>query len=134
MINPKARPCEEASILSTRAAGNCPDSAKPWVLVATILASSIAYIDESVVNVALPAMETDLATSVVVVQWLVNAYTLCLSAFLLPGALPAIFSAVAAYSSSASRSSRPRHLRAGCRPTSPSSFWPARFKASGRRC
>lgn len=67
MINPKARPCEEASILSTRASGNCPDSAKPWVLVATILASSIAYIDKSVVNVALPAMETDLATSVVVI-------------------------------------------------------------------
>ena len=64
MINPKARPCEEAAILSTRAAGNCAASAKPWVLVATILASSIAYIDESVVNVALPAMETDLATSV----------------------------------------------------------------------
>ena len=55
------------------------------MLVATILASSIAYIDEFVVNVALPAMETDLATSVVVVQWLVNAYTLCLSAFLLTG-------------------------------------------------
>ena len=55
------------------------------MLVATILASSIAYIDESVVNVALPAMETDLATSVVVIQWLVNAYTLCLSAFLLTG-------------------------------------------------
>ena len=51
----------------------------------TILASSIAYIDESVVNVALPAIETDLATSVVVIQWLVNAYTLCLSAFLLTG-------------------------------------------------
>ena len=67
MINPKARPCEEAAIRSTRPAGNCADSAKPWVLVATILASSIAYIDESVVNVALPAMETDLATSVVVI-------------------------------------------------------------------
>lgn len=37
-------------------AGNCADNAKPWVLVATNLASSIAYIDESVVNVALPAM------------------------------------------------------------------------------
>ena len=45
----------------------------------------LAYIDKSVVNVALPAMETDLATSVVVIQWLVNAYTLCLSAFLLTG-------------------------------------------------
>jgi hypothetical protein len=60
MINPKARPCEEAAILSTRPAGNCADSANPWVLVATILASSIAYIDESGVNVALPPMETDL--------------------------------------------------------------------------
>jgi EmrB/QacA subfamily drug resistance transporter len=85
MSNLRARPCEEAAILAIRPAGNCADSAKPWVLVATILASSIAYIDESVVNVALPAMETDLATSVVVIQWLVNAYTLCLSAFLLTG-------------------------------------------------
>jgi EmrB/QacA subfamily drug resistance transporter len=54
-------------------------------LLAAILASSISFIDESVVNVALPAIETDLATSVVVVQWIVNAYTLCLSAFLLIG-------------------------------------------------
>jgi EmrB/QacA subfamily drug resistance transporter len=79
------RPCDEAAIESTRAAGNCASSAKPWVLAVTILASSIAYIDESVVNVALPAIETDLKTSVVVIQWLVNAYTLCLSAFVLTG-------------------------------------------------
>jgi EmrB/QacA subfamily drug resistance transporter len=79
------RPCDEAAIESTRAAGDCAASAKPWVLVVTILASSIAYIDESVVNVALPAIETDLSVPVVVIQWLVNAYTLCLSAFLLTG-------------------------------------------------
>src|SRR5262245_50875148 len=85
MISARARPCDEATIKSTLAARNCTDRAKPWVLLTTILASSIAYIDESVVNVALPAMETDLATSVVVIQWLVNAYTLCLSAFLLTG-------------------------------------------------
>src|SRR5271169_4741822 len=85
MINPKARPCDEAKIQSIPAARNCGASAKPWVLVAAILGSSIAYVDESVVNVALPAIETDLATSVVVIQWLVNAYTLCLSAFLLAG-------------------------------------------------
>jgi EmrB/QacA subfamily drug resistance transporter len=78
-------PCDEAAIRSTRAARDCAASAKPWVLVATILASSIAYIDESVVNVALPAIETELQTSVAVIQWLVNAYTLCLSAFLLTG-------------------------------------------------
>ena len=41
--------------------------------------------DKSVVNVALPAIETDLATTVVVIQWIVNAYTLSLSAFLLVG-------------------------------------------------
>ncbi len=70
---------------STRVAGVCPASVKPWVLAVTILASSIAYIDESVVNVALPAIETDLKTSVEVIQWLVNAYTLCLSAFVLTG-------------------------------------------------
>jgi EmrB/QacA subfamily drug resistance transporter len=85
MINPKARPCDEATIQSTRVTRNYASSAKPWVLVAAILASSIAYIDESVVNIALPAIETDLAASVVVIQWLVNAYTLCLSAFLLTG-------------------------------------------------
>jgi EmrB/QacA subfamily drug resistance transporter len=55
------------------------------VLVATILASSIANIDESVINVALPAIETDLATTIVTIQWLVNAYMLCLSALLLVG-------------------------------------------------
>jgi EmrB/QacA subfamily drug resistance transporter len=62
-----------------------PADVRVWVLLAAILASSIAYIDESIVNVALPAIETDLVTSAVVVQWLVNAYTLCLSAFLLVG-------------------------------------------------
>jgi len=45
----------------------------------------MAYIDESVVNVALPAIETDLGTSVVVIQWLVNAYTLSLAALVLIG-------------------------------------------------
>jgi EmrB/QacA subfamily drug resistance transporter len=85
MFASRARPCEEATIRSTSAAGTGALTVKPWVLLATILASSMAYIDESVVNVALPAIETDLAVSVVVIQWLVNAYTLCLSAFLLTG-------------------------------------------------
>jgi EmrB/QacA subfamily drug resistance transporter len=85
VINPKAAPCDEGAIRSIAAAGNCTESAKPWVLAAAILASTIAYIDESVVNVALPTIEKDLATSAVVIQWLVNAYTLCLAALLLIG-------------------------------------------------
>src|SRR5271156_1109724 len=77
MFASRARPCEEATIRSTSTARTGAVTAKPWVLLATILASSMAYIDESVVNVALPAIETDLAVSVAVIQWLVNAYTLC---------------------------------------------------------
>ncbi len=85
MINPKARPCDEAAIRSVSPAPECVASKKSWVLVATILASTIAYIDESVVNVALPAIESDLGTSVVVIQWLVNAYMLCVAALILIG-------------------------------------------------
>jgi EmrB/QacA subfamily drug resistance transporter len=85
MMSSRSRPCDEATIRTTAATGDCPAAAKPWVLLVAILASSISYIDESVVNVALPTIETDLGASVVVVQWLVNAYTLSLSAFLLVG-------------------------------------------------
>src|ERR1700758_1895115 len=85
MVSPRSRPCDEAAIRATLATRDCAAAAKPWVLAVAILGSSISYVDESVVNVALPAIETDLGTSVVVVQWLVNAYTLSLSAFLLIG-------------------------------------------------
>ena len=85
MINLKAGPCNEAAIKSTRVDPDCASSAKPWVLLAAVLGSSIAFVDKSVVNIALPSIENDLAISVVVIQWLVNAYTLCLSAFLLAG-------------------------------------------------
>jgi EmrB/QacA subfamily drug resistance transporter len=85
MSSLRTRPCEEGIIKSTSLAVNRQPDAKPWVLLAAILASSIANIDESIVNVALPAIETDLVTSAIVVQWLVNAYTLCLSALLLVG-------------------------------------------------
>ena len=85
MITAKTAPCDDGAIRATAAAGNCAPGAKPWVLVCTILASAIAYIDESVVNVALPAIERNLATSVAIIQWLVNAYTLCLAALVLVG-------------------------------------------------
>ena len=71
MFASRARPCKEVTIQATSTALAGAATAKPWVLIATILASSMAYIDESVVNVALPAIETDLAVSVVVIQWIV---------------------------------------------------------------
>ncbi len=85
MINPRARPCDEQIIQSARGGVDCAARQRRWILVATILASVIAYIDESVVNIALPAIAKDLAVSVAAIQWVVNAYTLCLSAFLLIG-------------------------------------------------
>ncbi len=85
MPNPKPRPCDEAVIRTTGATAGCAESAKPWVLAVTIMASTISYIDESVVNVALPTIEADLHTSAAVVQWLVNAYMLSLTALVLVG-------------------------------------------------
>ncbi|TMJ28076.1 MAG: MFS transporter, partial [Alphaproteobacteria bacterium] len=63
----------------------CADQAKPWVLAATILGSSMAFIDGSVVNVALPAIQSDLNVSVQGAQWVVNGYMLMLGALILVG-------------------------------------------------
>ena len=54
-------------------------------LVASILASSLSFVDGSVVNVALPAIGADLRAQASGLQWIVNAYLLPLSALLLLG-------------------------------------------------
>src|SRR5580698_1216234 len=56
-----------------------------WILPATILGSSLSFIDSSVVNVALPAMQRDFHTSLATVQWIVNGYMLMLASLILPG-------------------------------------------------
>jgi EmrB/QacA subfamily drug resistance transporter len=78
-------PCDEGIIRSERKPQGCARRDKPWVLVATILGSSMAFIDGSVVSVALPAMQADLTGSVQAVQWIVNAYMLMLGALILVG-------------------------------------------------
>jgi EmrB/QacA subfamily drug resistance transporter len=55
------------------------------VIATTILASSLAFIDSSVVNVGLPAIGASFQANVAGLQWLVNAYLLPLSALLLQG-------------------------------------------------
>ena len=57
----------------------------PFILAATILGSSLAFIDGTVVNVALPALQADLDATVTDVQWVVEAYALLFSALLLVG-------------------------------------------------
>ncbi|WP_158944973.1 MFS transporter [Granulicella sp. S190] len=56
-----------------------------WILVATILASSMAFIDSTVVNVALPALQTALHATVSDIQWVVESYALLLASLLLLG-------------------------------------------------
>jgi len=56
-----------------------------YVLAATILASSMAFIDGTVVNVALPFLQKDLNATAIGIQWVVEAYSLFLSALLLVG-------------------------------------------------
>ena len=56
-----------------------------WVLAATILGSSMAFIDGTVVNVALPALQSALHATLADVQWVVESYALFLAALLLIG-------------------------------------------------
>ena len=50
-----------------------------WILLATVLGSSIAFLDATVVNIALPTIGTELHASVAGLQWIVNGYTLTLA-------------------------------------------------------
>jgi len=56
-----------------------------WILLATVLASGVAFLDATVVNVALPTIGTALGASVGGLQWLVNGYTLTLASLILIG-------------------------------------------------
>ncbi|WP_164473573.1 MFS transporter [Deinococcus psychrotolerans] len=60
-------------------------SAERWTLAATVLGSSLAFLDGSVVNVALASLQADLNATAAGVQWVVNAYALLLAALTLTG-------------------------------------------------
>src|SRR5262249_26693745 len=80
-----ARPCDELIIRSTPSAEPCTKRRQRWVLAACVLGSSMAFIDSSVVNVALPRMQTALSAKLTSMTWVINSYTLCMSALLLIG-------------------------------------------------
>ena len=58
---------------STSAGIPCRAEARTWILAATILGSSMAFIDSTVVNVALPALQASFHATVVDVQWVVES-------------------------------------------------------------
>ncbi len=78
-------PCDEAVIRTVSIAQPCQKDARPWVLAATILGSSMAMIDGSVVNVALPVLQAQLNATATQVQWIVESYALFLAALILVG-------------------------------------------------
>jgi EmrB/QacA subfamily drug resistance transporter len=85
LVNPRPLPCEEAAIRAVDPQADCGRRAKRATLTAAILGSTLAFVDGSVVNVALPAIEADLRAGAAAVQWLVSAYQLSLAALLLVG-------------------------------------------------
>ncbi|HET8923484.1 MAG TPA: MFS transporter [Candidatus Acidoferrum sp.] len=78
-------PCDDAVIQSGRHGVPCAKCAEPWILTVAILGSSMAFIDSTVVNVALPALQESLGGTVIDVQWVVEGYALPLSALILVG-------------------------------------------------
>ena len=85
MIGFGRAPCDEGVIRAGRESAGCAERARPWVLATTILGSAMAFIDGSVVNVALPAIQSDLKASIEGAQWVVNGYMLMLGALTLIG-------------------------------------------------
>ena len=78
-------PCDEAVMQSANAKVPHRPETGTWILAATILGSSMAFIDGTVVNVALPALQAGFHASVVDVQWVVESYGLLLGALILVG-------------------------------------------------
>src|SRR5260370_35945593 len=63
----------------------CSRESGRWILAATIRGSSMAFIDGTVVNIALPALQSRMNATILDVQWVVEAYSLFLSALMLTG-------------------------------------------------
>ncbi|NPT43567.1 DHA2 family efflux MFS transporter permease subunit [Paraburkholderia sp. 1N] len=81
----QASPCDALAIDAQPPSFEHPCRRKKLALAATILGSSMAFIDGSVVNVALPSIQTELGASVAAIQWVVNAYLLFLGSLVLVG-------------------------------------------------
>ncbi len=79
-------PCDAAQI---EAAAFVPHAGergvKRWVMLVSILGSSMAFIDSTAVNVALPVLQADLHASIGDVQWVIESYALMLTALVLVG-------------------------------------------------
>lgn len=85
MANIMRQPCDEGVIRSEKPAAPCALEAGKWVLAATILGSSMAFVDGTAVTVVLPTIQAAMGATAVDAQWVVEAYTLFLAALILIG-------------------------------------------------
>jgi EmrB/QacA subfamily drug resistance transporter len=86
MVGVTRPPCDAGVIQGTLAFDAGLSQPRKWLtLTASIVGSSLAFIDASVVNIALPAIQHALQADAAVTQWIVNAYLLLLGALVLIG-------------------------------------------------
>ena len=85
MANLGKPPCDEGVIRSGKSEAPCSPSSGPWILAGTVIGSGMAFIDSTVTNVALPALQQDLNATAVDAQWIVESYALLLAALILVG-------------------------------------------------
>jgi len=131
MIGPHILPCETPAAHSAK--GDVERSTR-FVLPATILGSSMGFIDASVVNVALPAMERSLGASLGTLQWVMNGYLLTLASLILLGGSAGDRYGRRRYSSPAWSGSWLHRSRAGSRRMPPGSSARDSRKAPRPRC
>ena len=74
-----------AESVSSRSEPFMQQQSRNWILTATILGSSMAFIDGSAVSIALPVMQKSLSATMTDAQWIVDAYALVLASLLLAG-------------------------------------------------
>lgn len=85
MLGIQRPPCDEGVIRGQSCVAAARRAHPGRALAASVLGSSIAFIDGSVVNVALPTLQREMAAGLAAMQWVVNAYLLMLGALVLVG-------------------------------------------------
>jgi EmrB/QacA subfamily drug resistance transporter len=79
------RPPRDEAVIRSEGLAIPSAASRPWILAATIIGSSLAFIDGTVVNIALPALQNGFHATVSGVQWVVESYGLFLGALILVG-------------------------------------------------
>jgi len=73
MIVSERPPCDAAVVRSAPDTPGCASHARQWVLTATVLGSSLAFMMASIINVALPAIQETYRATVTQMQWVASA-------------------------------------------------------------